>query len=106
MLGSADVPVDDFSADAPASADSAGGVQSWPISPAMKARIHKGVEGGNSVVAAEPQFESAPAGAASRSVMAAGQHPRAFDAVAGTKLDPLRNRSYDLTSAKTVPVLR
>jgi UPF0755 protein len=109
MLGTADnAPVDDFAAEpAQASDDSAGQVQSWPISPAMKARIHQGVEGGNSAIAAaEPEFESEPAQATARPVLAAGQHPRAFDAVAGTKLDPLRNRSYDLTSAKTVPVLR
>ena len=29
--------------------------------------------------------------------------PRAFDASEGTRLDPLRNRSYDLTSAKEIP---
>ena len=29
--------------------------------------------------------------------------PRAFDASEGTGLDPLRNKSFDLTSAKTVP---
>ena len=31
---------------------------------------------------------------------------RAFDASEGTSLDPLRNKSFDLTSAKTVPNLR
>jgi UPF0755 protein len=30
-------------------------------------------------------------------------HARAFDASAGTPLDPLRNRTYDLNYAKTVP---
>ncbi len=30
--------------------------------------------------------------------------PRAFDASEGTALDPLKDRSWDLTSAKTVPV--
>ena len=29
--------------------------------------------------------------------------PRAFDASEGTSLDPLRDKSWDLTSAKTVP---
>lgn len=32
--------------------------------------------------------------------------PRAFDASEGTKLDPLKNRTYDLGSPKTVPVLK
>jgi UPF0755 protein len=31
---------------------------------------------------------------------------RAFDAVEGTALDPLRNRSFDLNSPKTVPAIR
>ena len=33
----------------------------------------------------------------------AGTQPRAFDASEGTSLDPLRNKTYDLTSAKAVP---
>jgi UPF0755 protein len=35
-----------------------------------------------------------------------GARSRAFDASEGTALDPLRNKTYDLTSPKTVPVLR
>ncbi|GLS44682.1 endolytic transglycosylase MltG [Methylobacterium brachythecii] len=35
-----------------------------------------------------------------------GQRSKAFDASEGTKLDPLKNRSYDLTSPKTVPQLK
>lgn len=35
-----------------------------------------------------------------------GQRPKAFDASEGTRLDPLRNKTYDLGSPKTVPVLR
>ena len=30
-------------------------------------------------------------------------HPKAFDASKGTPLDPLRNKTYDLNYAKTVP---
>ncbi|GJE72693.1 hypothetical protein CHKEEEPN_4252 [Methylorubrum podarium] len=37
---------------------------------------------------------------------AGGQRPKAFDASEGTKLDPLRNKTYDLGSPKTVPALR
>jgi UPF0755 protein len=32
--------------------------------------------------------------------------PKAFDASEGTKLDPLKNKTYDLNSAKSVPVLK
>ena len=35
-----------------------------------------------------------------------GPRPKAFDASEGTRLDPLRNKTYDLGSPKTVPVLR
>ncbi|HUI22083.1 MAG TPA: endolytic transglycosylase MltG [Methylocella sp.] len=33
-------------------------------------------------------------------------HPRAFDASQGTPFDPLRNKTYDLNYAKTVPALQ
>ena len=35
-----------------------------------------------------------------------GRRPRAFDASEGTKLDPLKNRTYDLSSPKQVPQLK
>ncbi len=35
-----------------------------------------------------------------------GTRPKAFDASEGTRLDPLRNKTYDLGSPKTVPVLK
>ena len=31
---------------------------------------------------------------------------KAFDASEGTRLDPLRNKTFDLNSPKTVPVLK
>jgi UPF0755 protein len=45
-------------------------------------------------------------GAQAAPVLPNGQRPRAFDASEGTDKDPLRNRSFDLNSAKTVPKLR
>lgn len=42
---------------------------------------------------------------ARRSASAARPRPRAFDAVEGTALDPLLNKTYDLNSPKTVPAL-
>ncbi|GMA76811.1 hypothetical protein GCM10025880_32280 [Methylorubrum aminovorans] len=35
-----------------------------------------------------------------------GARPKAFDASEGTRLDPLRNKTFDLGSPKTVPALR
>jgi UPF0755 protein len=34
------------------------------------------------------------------------RRPRAFDAVEGTAKDPLRNKTFDLNSPKTIPTLR
>ena len=34
------------------------------------------------------------------------RRPRAFDASEGTALDPLRNKTYDLSYAKTLPRLQ
>jgi UPF0755 protein len=36
----------------------------------------------------------------------AGNRAKAFDASEGTRLDPLRNKTFDLNSPKTVPVLK
>ncbi|UMY16052.1 endolytic transglycosylase MltG [Methylobacterium organophilum] len=51
--------------------------------------------GGNSAMA----YDGAPADPNA-------PRPKAFDASEGTKLDPLRNKTYDLGSPKTVPVLK
>jgi len=45
-----------------------------------------------------PEAATGPVAAA-----ATGTHPLAFDASEGTKLDPLRNKGWDLSSAKSVP---
>ena len=51
---------------------------------------------------AGPALPGAPAQAAAARV----EGRRVFDASEGTPRDPLRNRSFDLNSAKTVPALR
>ena len=53
-----------------------------------------------------PPTSAAMAGDGSVPALPAGQRPKAFDASEGTKLDPLKNRTYDLGSPKTVPVLK
>lgn len=67
---------------------------------------------------AEPPVESAAGGKASAYAPAganfalgagpdgSSQKSKAFDASEGTRLDPLRNRTFDLNSAKSVPVLK
>ncbi|MGD9543937.1 MAG: endolytic transglycosylase MltG [Methylocystis sp.] len=51
--------------------------------------------------------DPAPPPEATALAAAAGRpyRPRAFDASEGTALDPLRDKSWDLTSAKTVPTM-
>ncbi|PPD13224.1 MAG: aminodeoxychorismate lyase, partial [Methylocystis sp.] len=50
------------------------------------------------------QDAAPPAGAAALAATDGRPYrPRAFDASEGTPLDPLRDKSWDLTSAKTVP---
>ena len=67
---------------------------------------------------AEPPVESAAGGKASAYAPAganfalganpdaSAQKSKAFDASEGTRLDPLRNKTFDLNSAKSVPVLK
>ncbi|WP_375455330.1 endolytic transglycosylase MltG [uncultured Methylobacterium sp.] len=72
----------------------------------------------NGVDKAEPPSDAAPPARASAfapvnayaldgaTIGPGGPRPRAFDASEGTKLDPLRNKTYDLGSPKTVPALK
>jgi UPF0755 protein len=88
---------------------SSGSVESYPVAPGRRqtmqrnsaqAGINPGAlvqNNGTDYVAPEP--ETAPA------TTRRGPH-RGFDAVEGTARDPLRNKTFDLNSAKTVPQLR
>ncbi|MBL8590474.1 MAG: hypothetical protein JNK46_18205, partial [Methylobacteriaceae bacterium] len=67
-----------------------------------------GLEGGDQVIPPldlPPPTAAAPAAAPIALAAAGGARPRALDASEGTPLDPLRNRTYDLNSPKTVPSL-
>ena len=108
VAGVNDAPAEgDAFADPDPSAAGTGGVASVPLSPAMLAdqRAREAKYGtpvsnlagsGSSAVAAK----SAPA----QPPTASGR-PRIYDASEGTKLDPLLNRTYDLSYAKVVPTL-
>jgi UPF0755 protein len=109
------------SADGRALPDETGGIASYPVSAArraeQKARAARlGLSAGSDELPAEtigdrvageaPDAQPAPAspaGAMALAPAAQPQRPRAFDASEGTALDPLRDKSWDLTSAKTVP---
>lgn len=105
VAGVNDAPAEgDAFAESDAPVTNPDGVASVPLSPAMladqKAREAK--------YGTAPVSEVANAGAAS-TVAPASQpatssgRPRIYDASEGTRLDPLLNKTYDLSYAKVVP---
>ena len=96
--------------------DDGGEIAAYPVSPAQRAEqraraARLGLAAGSDELPGEAlggrlaQDAAPPAGATA--LAASGGRPfrpRAFDASEGTPLDPLRDKSWDLTSAKTVPV--
>ena len=81
--------------------DAVGGpVESYPV-PAYRRT-------GNHGLAASPDETRPPAPALAYQPSGSPDAPRsrAFDAVEGTAKDPLRNKTFDLNSPKTVPALR
>ncbi|MEK8125202.1 hypothetical protein WOB59_19610 [Methylocystis sp. IM4] len=111
------------SADGKALPDGPGDIALYPVSPARRAELKAraarlGLATGSDdaptdalVDRTAPEETPVPAparvadGAAPLALAPAPQRarPRAFDASEGTPLDPLRDKSWDLTSAKTVP---
>jgi len=86
------------------------GIGTFPVAPGRRQAMQRAAAQAGVTPAA-----AAPTGPADQSVMAfaeeqepqaGGKRPRAFDASEGTNRDPLRNKTYDLNSAKTVPLLR
>ena len=81
-----------------------GPVASAPLSPAMladeKAREAKY---GTVTLASATLADTTAAAPAQASPGTASGHPRIYDASEGTPLDPLRNKTYDLSYAKVVP---
>lgn len=98
--------------------DDAQDIAAYPVSPArraeQKARAAKlGLSSGSDELPSEvlgekalPEGATALAPAAPPAAAVGVARPRAFDASEGTALDPLKDRSWDLTSAKTVPASR
>ena len=91
-------------------------LQTYPVSPARladqkaRAALYGAPPVARSAPRAAPEPPPAPAeitfSAQAAPALAARARVVAFDASAGTAIDPLRNRSFDLTSAKTVPPLK
>ena len=95
--------------------DDGGAIAAYPVSPAQRAEqraraARLGLAAGSDELPGEAlggrlaQDAAPPAGAAALAATDGRPYrPRAFDASEGTPLDPLRDKSWDLTSAKTVP---
>jgi UPF0755 protein len=112
VAGVNDAPAEgDAFGDVRASIDGSGSPESVPLSPAMladqRAREAKyGLGAPAPAVAAPGTTETAATDGtgAAGTTMATSGRPRVFDASEGTKLDPLLNKTYDLSYAKTVPI--
>lgn len=78
------------------------GAETFPVPPSRRQSIQRN--------AREAGRQSNPASALLTQDVApepaAPRRPRGFDASEGTSKDPLRNKTFDLNSAKTIPTLR
>ncbi|MGE0234227.1 endolytic transglycosylase MltG [Methylocystis sp.] len=94
--------------------DDGSDVASYPVSPAQRAEqraraARLGLAAGSDELPETLSRNAAEEDAPPRGAMALAPtggrpfRPRAFDASEGTPLDPLRDKSWDLTSSKTVP---
>ena len=94
-----------FGNDDPPETGAGGSVASAPLSPAMLAdQKAREAKYGTATLVSNVAIDSAgaaPAQAASPGT--ASGHPRIYDASEGTPLDPLLNKTYDLSYAKVVP---
>ncbi len=90
----------------PTQAASSSGPVSFPVAPGRRQAIQRAAQQAGAAPAAIAPGGSAVMALAEPETVPPGRRPRAFDASEGTNKDPLRNRNFDLNSAKTVPVLR
>ena len=95
-----------FGSDDPPASGGGGPIASAPLSPAMladeKAREAK-YGTGSVTLASSTLADTTTAAPAQVSPGTASGHPRIYDASEGTALDPLLNKTYDLSYAKVVP---
>jgi UPF0755 protein len=108
VSGVNDAPAEGFAFgnDDPPATGGGGPVASAPLSPAMladqKAREAK-YGTGTVTLASTTLADTTAAAPAQVSPGTASGHPRIYDASEGTALDPLLNKTYDLSYAKVVP---
>jgi UPF0755 protein len=79
------------------------GVETYPVPAGRRQAIQRNAQQAGQ---GQPLHAQALASQDIASEAAAPRRPRAFDASEGTAKDPLRNKTFDLNSPKTVPTLR
>ncbi|MGL4243255.1 MAG: endolytic transglycosylase MltG, partial [Beijerinckiaceae bacterium] len=89
---------------------SSGDVESYPVAPGRRQEMNRNASQAGAAAGRTAPGETARAFAAQQEPDVPPpmqpRRPRAFDAVEGTAKDPLRNKTFDLNSPKTVPTLR
>ena len=112
VSGVNDAPAEGFAfgSDDPPATEGGGPIASAPLSPAMladqrarEAKYGTGTGTGTVTLASTPPADTPGAQPAQASPGTASGHPRIYDASEGTPLDPLLNKTYDLSYAKVVP---
>ena len=98
-------------ANARAMAQPKGSDMSFPVSAAQRAEekaraVQYGLPPGSNSAPPAAEVVSADVGASLAPVKASPGKGRVIDASEGTKLDPLLDKTYDLNTPKTVPVLK
>ena len=87
-------------------APSSGGPESFPVAPGRRQSMQRNAQQAGQPTAQFVQSEVVQAETSGQSQpIQRGPH-RGFDAVEGTARDPLLNKTFDLTSVKTIPQLR
>jgi UPF0755 protein len=83
-----------------------GGLESFPVAPGRRQSMQRNAQQAGQPTAQFVQSEVVQAETSGQSQpIQRGPH-RGFDAVEGTARDPLLNKTFDLTSVKTIPQLR
>ncbi len=81
-----------------------GEVESFPVPAGRRQAIQRGsVQAGGGT---GPVLQNDVSAFSATEAAPAPRRPRAFDASEGTAKDPLKNKSFDLNSPKTVPSFR
>jgi UPF0755 protein len=92
-----------FGADDPPGTNASGPIASAPLSPAMLADQKAREAKYGTVALASATLDTSTAAPAQAPPGTASGRPRIYDASEGTPLDPLLNKTYDLSYAKVVP---